>query len=114
MLSQSLARGLASRGVHYGWVMLVLAMGYGVCASATLGIPGVLLVPITNEFGWSVGDLSGPLGLRMALFGRRSSRPACFACSRPRRRHCCAGPAQAKFRRAGRRTRQQGDAGNPR
>ena len=34
-----------------------------------MSIPGVLLLPISKEFGWSVGELSGPLGLRMALFG---------------------------------------------
>jgi hypothetical protein len=31
--------------------------------------PGVLLLPISMEFGWSIGELFGPLGLRMALFG---------------------------------------------
>ncbi|WP_178133268.1 MFS transporter [Vineibacter terrae] len=69
MLATSLARALAARGIHYGWVMTALALGYGVCASATLGIPGVLLVPMAAEFGWSIGDLSGPLALRMTLFG---------------------------------------------
>ncbi len=69
MLATSLARALAARGIHYGWVMTALALGYGVCASATLAIPGVLLVPMAAEFGWSIGDLSGPLALRMALFG---------------------------------------------
>ncbi|HEX2885624.1 MFS transporter [Vineibacter terrae] len=69
MLATSLARALAARGIHYGWVMTALALGYGICASATLGIPGVLLVPMAAEFGWSIGDLSGPLALRMTLFG---------------------------------------------
>src|SRR4030095_6674640 len=69
MFSASLAHALAARGIHYGWVMTALAMGYGICASATLGIPGVLLVPMATEFGWSIGDLSGPLALRMTLFG---------------------------------------------
>jgi len=69
MLSHPLARKLAARGIHYGWVMVALAMAYGICASATLSIPGVLLVPMSAEFGWTIGDLSGPLGLRMALFG---------------------------------------------
>jgi len=34
-----------------------------------MSIPGVLLVPMSREFGWTIGELSGPLGLRMALFG---------------------------------------------
>ena len=69
MLATSVARALAGRGIHYGWVMVALALGYGICSSAALSIPGVLLVPMSREFGWSLGELSGPLGLRMALFG---------------------------------------------
>jgi MFS family permease len=69
MLSQSLSEALAARGIHYGWVMVALVLAYGICSSATLGIPGVLMVAMSNELGWSIGDLSGPFGLRMALFG---------------------------------------------
>ena len=69
MLSKALARGLALYGIHYAWVIVALAFLFGVCASATLSIPGVLLVPMSKEFGWSIGDLSSPLGLRLALFG---------------------------------------------
>ena len=69
MLSQPLARALAARGIHYGWFMVVLTMGYLVCSSATLSIPGVLLTPMARDLGWSISDLSGPLGLRVALFG---------------------------------------------
>ena len=69
MLATALARSLAARGIHYGWVMVALTFGYVICSSAVMSIPGVLLLPISKEFGWSVGELSGPLGLRMALFG---------------------------------------------
>ena len=69
MLANTLARTLAARGIHYGWVMIALTFCYVLCSSAVMSIPGVLLLPISKEFGWSVGELSGPLGLRMALFG---------------------------------------------
>src|ERR1700709_2738138 len=69
MFANSLARSLSARGIHYGWVMVALTMAYVVCSSAVMSIPGVLLVPISTEFGWTIGELSGPLGLRMALFG---------------------------------------------
>ena len=69
MLSASVARALAARGIHYGWFMVALTMGYLLCSSATLSIPGVLLTPMSRDLGWSIGDLSGPLGLRVALFG---------------------------------------------
>jgi len=69
MFSTSLARFLATRNIHYGWMMVALVLLYGICSSATLGIPGVLMVPMAEEFGWSIGDLSAPFGVRMALFG---------------------------------------------
>jgi sugar phosphate permease len=69
MFANALARSLTTRGIHYGWVMVALTFGYVLCSSAVMSIPGVLLLPISREFGWSIGELSGPLGLRMALFG---------------------------------------------
>jgi len=69
MFASVFAPYLARRGVHYGWLMVVLTLSYVVCSSAVMSIPGVLLLPISKEFGWSIGELSGPLGLRMALFG---------------------------------------------
>jgi sugar phosphate permease len=69
MFAAALARSLATRGIHYAWVMVALTFCYAICSSAVMSIPGVLLLPISKEFGWSVGELSGPLGLRMALFG---------------------------------------------
>jgi predicted MFS family arabinose efflux permease len=69
MFAKTLARSLAARGIHYGWVMVALTFSYVICSSAVLSIPGILLTPISKEFGWSIGELSGPLGLRMALFG---------------------------------------------
>jgi MFS family permease len=69
MMAISLARALGARHIHYGWMMVLLALGYSICSTAALAIPGVLLLPISHELGWSIGELSGPLGLRMTLFG---------------------------------------------
>ncbi len=69
MFAAALSRQLAKAGVHYGWVMVALCFAFGMTSAATLSIPGVLLVPISREFGWSIGELSGPLGLRTTLFG---------------------------------------------
>jgi sugar phosphate permease len=68
-IARATARRLAKRGIHYGWLMVALIFAFNVCAAAAMSIPGVLLAPISNELGWSIGELSGPLGLRMALFG---------------------------------------------
>ena len=49
--------------------MVALTFLFNVCAAGAMSIPGVLLTPISTDLGWSIGELSGPLGLRMALFG---------------------------------------------
>lgn len=76
MLSTSLARVLSARGIHYGWVMVALAMGYGMCSSATLSIPGVLLVPMSAEFGWSWIYASHQLGAGAMALAAGESRDA--------------------------------------
>ena len=69
MLAEGLNRTLAARGIHYGWVMAALAFVYSLFASAALGVPAVLIQPMSQELGWTIGELSGPQGLRFALFG---------------------------------------------
>ena len=69
MLAAPLARFLAARGIHYGWVMVALVFTYALCATSAMSVPGVLMVPIGAEFHWSLGEMSGPMALRLLLFG---------------------------------------------
>ena len=69
MFATATARALTARGIHYGWLMVALTFLFGVCSAGAMSIPGVLLTPISSDLGWSIGELSGPLGLRMTLFG---------------------------------------------
>jgi predicted MFS family arabinose efflux permease len=69
MLARAVARAFAARGIHYGWLMVALTFLYGVCSAGAMSIPGVLLTPMSHDLGWSIGELSGPLGVRVALFG---------------------------------------------
>ena len=69
MLAESLSRFLARRGVHYGWVVVAVAFVVMLSTAAAVGMPGVLIKPLTAEFGWSISTISGPLALRLALFG---------------------------------------------
>lgn len=69
MFAETLNRALAARGIHYGWVMVALAFVYSLFSSASLGVPAVLIRPMSQELGWTIGELSGPQGLRFALFG---------------------------------------------
>jgi sugar phosphate permease len=69
MLAHVLAPAMARRGVHYGWIVVAVAFLTMLATSAAMGMPGVLLLPLKNEFGWDLGAISGALALRLALFG---------------------------------------------
>ena len=69
MLAATLAPWFSRRGIHYGWVMVALTFLTAVCSSAAISLPGVILLPLTKEFGWTRGDISGAIALMLALFG---------------------------------------------
>ena len=68
-IAATVAHILAARGIHYGWLMVGLTFLLGMCLAGAMSIPGILLKPILDDLGWSIAELSGPLGLRMTLFG---------------------------------------------
>jgi len=69
MLSSRLAPFLARRGIHYGWAVVAVVFLTMLATSAAMGMPGVLLLPLKNEFGWDLGAISGALALRLMLYG---------------------------------------------
>ena len=69
MLAATLAPWFSRHGIHYGWVMVALTFLTVVCTSAATSLPGVLLLPLTKEFGWSRGDVSGATALMFILVG---------------------------------------------
>ncbi len=69
MLAEPLARLLARRGIHYGWVVAATAFLVMLSTAAAVGMPGVLIRPLQHEYGWSLSSISGPLALRLVLFG---------------------------------------------
>jgi predicted MFS family arabinose efflux permease len=54
---------------HYAWTMLVLTFLYAMFSTSAMGVPAVLILPMSKELGWSIGELAAPQGLRVALFG---------------------------------------------
>jgi sugar phosphate permease len=54
---------------HYGWVIVALTFAYALAASTAMTVPGILIIPIAKEFGWSIGDVSSAMALRLFLFG---------------------------------------------
>ena len=68
MFAARLSPWLLQRGIHYGWVMVGLTFLNAVCSSAATTLPGVLLLPMSQEFGWGRGDIAGAMGLMLTLF----------------------------------------------
>jgi len=69
MLSNVLAPMLARHGVHYGWLVAAATFATMLSTAAAMGMPGVMLLPLHQEFGWSTSAISGALALRLVLFG---------------------------------------------
>ncbi|WP_050626992.1 MFS transporter [Bradyrhizobium viridifuturi] len=69
MISNWLASALARRNVHYGWVMVAVTFLAALISAGTVGAPGVFIVPLQKEFGWSTAEISSALSIRFILFG---------------------------------------------
>jgi sugar phosphate permease len=69
MFSQSLAVWLDRKGIHFSWVIVAVTFLTMLTSSAALGLPGVLLQPLSREFGWSNDEISSAIALRFVLFG---------------------------------------------
>jgi cyanate permease len=67
--STALAAALARRNIHYGWVVVGTTFFTMLVTAGALGAPGVLIVPLEQEFGWSNTQISTALAIRILLFG---------------------------------------------
>ncbi|MET0517310.1 MAG: MFS transporter [Burkholderiaceae bacterium] len=69
MLATTLSPWLHKRRIHFSWVIAGLTFLTMLFMSAALGLPGAMLQPLAQEFGWSTTQISSALALRFALFG---------------------------------------------
>jgi sugar phosphate permease len=69
MISNWLAASLARRSIHYGWVMVAVTFFTALISAGAVGAPGVFIVPLQHEFGWSTAEISSALSIRFVLFG---------------------------------------------
>ncbi|MBR0895732.1 MFS transporter [Bradyrhizobium tropiciagri] len=69
MISNWLASALARRNIHYGWVMVAVTFLAALISAGTVGAPGVFIIPLQKEFGWSTAEISSALSIRFILFG---------------------------------------------
>jgi MFS family permease len=69
MISNWLSAALARRNIHYGWVMVAVTFLTSLISAGTVGAPGVFIVPLQHEFGWTTAEISSALSIRFILFG---------------------------------------------
>jgi len=67
--SSRLAAALAARRIHYGWVVAGVTFLTMLVTAGAVGAPGVMIIPLEREFGWSAAEISTALAIRLALFG---------------------------------------------
>jgi hypothetical protein len=69
MLSRPLSEILIRHSVHYAWVVLAVTFVTALTTAGAVGIPGALILPLTQEFGWDTAQISSALAIRLLLFG---------------------------------------------
>ena len=57
------------RDLHYAWVVFGLTFFVLVAAAGVRSTPGVLIVPLGDEFGWSRATVSLAVSINLVLFG---------------------------------------------
>ncbi|GFZ95610.1 MULTISPECIES: MFS transporter [Sphingobium] len=78
MLSATLARQMGTRQIHYGWAVLAATFFTMLVVAGAVGAPGVFIIPLQKEYGWSSADISGALAIRFLLFGGMGPFAAAF------------------------------------
>src|SRR6201996_2968831 len=69
MGSSALAAALGRRHIHYGWGVVGGTLITPLVTAPAMSTPGVLIVPLEQEFGWANDQISSALALRLMLFG---------------------------------------------
>lgn len=54
---------------HYAWIVLAVTFLALLVAGATRATPGVLIVPLEHQFGWSRATISLAVSINLVLFG---------------------------------------------
>jgi len=55
--------------VHYAWVIAAITFLVLIVTSGVRATPGVLMVPLETEFGWSRTAISAAIAINIALYG---------------------------------------------
>ncbi|MDG2405269.1 MAG: MFS transporter [Paracoccaceae bacterium] len=58
MFAQALQSKLSKLEIYYGWVMVGIVFITSFCSAAVSSVPQIIIVPMTQEFGWNISDVS--------------------------------------------------------
>ena len=64
-----MVRRLAAGRLHYGWIVAGVTFLTLLGAAGFRSTPGVLIVPLEKEFGWSAATISFAVSINLILFG---------------------------------------------
>ncbi len=62
-------RNLQQRNLHYAWIVAGVTFLTLLVAAGLRATPGVLIVPLETEFGWSRATISFAIGVNIFLYG---------------------------------------------
>jgi sugar phosphate permease len=60
---------VGAHGLHYAWIVAGVTFATLVVGGALRGSPGILVVPLETEFGWSRATISLAVGINIFLYG---------------------------------------------
>jgi MFS family permease len=78
MMSTGVARWMAGRNLHYGWVVAATTFLTMLATAGAMGSAGVMIQPLHEEFGWDIADISFAMAVRLVLFGLLGPFAAAF------------------------------------
>ena len=78
MISTGVARWMAGRNLHYGWVVAATTFLTMLATAGAMGSAGVMIQPLHEEFGWDIADISSAMAVRLVLFGLLGPFAAAF------------------------------------
>jgi len=55
--------------VHYAWVVVATTFVVLLCSAGVRSTPGIIIVPLQHEFGWSHALISGAISINLVLYG---------------------------------------------
>ena len=58
-----------ARKIHYAWIIAAVTFVALLTAASTRSTPGLLIVPLEKEFGWSRATISFAVGVNILLYG---------------------------------------------